>query len=62
VRDERYSDERLFGHWAMELVQARGRFFSARHDLATILPPGLPEPVRERVLAMAERVAAEVEL
>jgi hypothetical protein len=62
VRDERYSDQRLFGHWAMELVRVRARTFRTRDDLLEKLPANLPASVRDRVVAMAEAVAAEVEL
>jgi hypothetical protein len=62
VRDERYSDQRLFGHWAMELVRVRARTFRTRDDLLEKRPANVPASVRDRVVAMAEAVAAEVEL
>ena len=62
VREEGLSDERLFGDWTMELVRVRSRVLGMREDLSLQLPPGLPEPLRRRILTMAEEVAAEVQI
>jgi hypothetical protein len=62
IREVKFSDERLFGDWSMELVRVRGRYLSSREDLTELLPAALPAHVRERIIAMAEAVAAEVEL
>lgn len=62
IREEGFVEERLFGDWTMELVQVRGKLLFSRDDLLGSLPVKLPTPVRERIVAMAQRVAAEVEL
>lgn len=62
IREEAMADERLFGDWTMELVRVRTRMLNTREDLVPMLPSALPIPVQERIVNMAERVAAEVEL
>lgn len=62
VRDERMIDERLFGDWSMKLVRVRSHFMLAQEDVALQLPSALPEHVRERILAMVERISEDVEL
>lgn len=62
VREEAMVDERLFGDWTMELVRVRGQRLDAREDLEAVLPPGMPEPISERILTMAERVARDVQI
>jgi hypothetical protein len=62
IREEGLVDERLFGDWAMELVQVRGQRLFSRENLLGSLPAKLPDPFRERVVAMAQQVAAEVQL
>ena len=62
VRDERFADERLFGHWSMQLVRVRSRHLQAREDIAHALPGNLPAHVRDRIVGMAERISADVEI
>lgn len=62
VRDERWADERLFGHWSMELVRVRSSYLQAREDILHALPDRLPEHVRDRMIGMAERISADVEI
>ena len=62
IRDERFSDHRLFGDWSMELVRVRGRVLHAREDVLKALPPELPSEIRDRIVVMVEQVSDEVEL
>jgi hypothetical protein len=62
VRDERMADERIFGDWSMKLVRVRASFLLAQNDVVPQLPTELPEPIRERILAMVERISEDVEL
>jgi hypothetical protein len=62
VRDERMADKRFFGDWSMKLVRVRSNFHFAQEDVAGQLPVDLPEHVRERILAMVERISEDVEL
>lgn len=62
IREESFADERLFGDWSMELVRVKGQVLSSRDDLVQMLPAELPPVVRDRFVAMAEKVSAEVEL
>lgn len=62
IREEDMADERLFGDWRMELVRVRGQVLGSRDDLTRTLPSELPAPVQERIVIMAERVAADVRL
>jgi hypothetical protein len=59
IRDERMADERIFGGWSMQLVRVRTSFLLAQDDVVPQLPIGLPEPIRERILAMVERISEE---
>lgn len=62
IREEVFANERLFAHWSLALVRVRAQYLASRDDLLSELPDGLPEPVRNRIAAMAERLAAEIEL
>jgi hypothetical protein len=59
IRDERMADERIFGGWSMQLVRVRTSFLLAQDDVVPQLPIGLPETIRERILAMVERISEE---
>ena len=60
VRDERTVAERSFPEWSMELVHVSASYFEAQETIAEKLPPGLPQPVRERVLQMTESISGTV--
>jgi hypothetical protein len=62
IRDERTAEERMFGDWSMRLVRVRSSFMLAQHDVADQLPAGLPNAVRDRIIAMVERISEDVEL
>lgn len=62
IRDEQLSDERMFGGWSMKLVRVRSSFRLAHDDVVPQLPDGLPDHVRERILAMVEKISEDVEL
>jgi hypothetical protein len=62
IRDERMSDERVFGDWTMKLVRVRSTFHLAQDDLVPQLPEGVPDHVRERIMAMVEKISEDVEL
>lgn len=57
VRDERYVERRSFPDWSMELLRVSAGYASARDEVATILPDGVAEPVRELVLRMSGQLA-----
>ena len=57
VRDERYVEDRSFGDWSMELVRVSAGYRAARDEIASILPDGVSEPVRELVLRMSGEMA-----
>jgi hypothetical protein len=52
----------MFGDWSMRLVRVRSSFMLAQHDVADQLPAGLPNAVRDRIIAMVERISEDVEL
>ena len=60
IRDERRVDERSFAGWSMELIRVESRYFEARQTIAERLPQSVPEPIRERILAMTERISGTV--
>jgi hypothetical protein len=62
IRDERWSDRRMFGDWTMKLVRVRSNFQLAQDDVAPQLPEEFPDHLRERVLAMVEKISEDVEL
>jgi hypothetical protein len=62
IRDERMSDERLFGDWSMRLVRVRSTFLLAQDDVAPQLPETLPDQIRMRIMRMVERISDDVEL
>jgi hypothetical protein len=57
VRDERYVENRSFADWSMELVRVSAGYRAARDEVATILPNGVSEAVRELVLKMSGEMA-----
>jgi hypothetical protein len=57
VRDERYVERRSFPDWSMELLRVSAGYARARDEVATILPDGVAEPVRELVLRMSGQLA-----
>ncbi|NJC05961.1 hypothetical protein GGQ97_001754 [Sphingomonas kaistensis] len=62
IRDERMSDERIFGGWSMKLVRVRSSYHLAHEDVVPQLPAALPDHVRERILGMVEKISEDVEL
>jgi hypothetical protein len=62
IRDERMADKRVFGGWSMKLVRVRSSFHLAHEDIVPQLPVALPDHVRERILAMVEKISEDVEL
>lgn len=60
VREERLTNDRLFGGWSMEVVRVRSPYLHACEDIERALPAGLPAAIRHRILAMAECISAEV--
>ncbi|MBA2467737.1 MAG: BLUF domain-containing protein [Sphingomonas sp.] len=62
VRDERWIAERCFPEWSMELALVKSSYFEARDDIVERLPAGVPPEVRERLLAMTERISGTVEM
>ena len=60
IRDQRRIDERSFVDWSMELIRVESRYFEARQTIAERLPQSVPEPIRERILAMTERISGTV--
>ena len=62
IRDERMADGRLFADWSMKMVRVRSEFAEAHEDVLEALPAGLPEPARERVIAMVQLISEEVDL
>lgn len=61
VRDERFTNERMFGDWTMKLVQVRSDFELAQADVAPQLPDDFPDHLRERVMAMVGKISEDVE-
>ena len=57
VRDERHVERRSFTDWSMELIRVSAGYRTARDEVATILPEGVSEPVRELVLRMSGEMA-----
>ena len=58
IRDERFVDRRSFEDWSMELLRVSAGYKAAREEVATILPPGVAEPVRDLILKMSGEMAA----
>ena len=58
VRDERFVDRRSFEDWSMELLRVSAGYKAAREEVATILPPGVADPVRDMILRMSGEMAA----
>jgi len=62
IREDHFANDRLFGDWSMELVRVRTRYLQAREDLVAALPADLPNPIRERIVDMVDRISEDVEL
>nr|WP_314445523.1 BLUF domain-containing protein [uncultured Sphingomonas sp.] len=62
IRDERMTDERMFGGWSMHLCRVRSSYQLAHEDVASLLPAGIPDHLRSRVLGMVEMISDDVEL
>jgi hypothetical protein len=62
VRDERDIDARAFPDWSMELVRVDTDFADAKEALSRHLPDAVPNPVRERLLAMTESISGTVDM
>ncbi len=62
VRDEREVDGRAFPGWSMELVRVSTDFFEARDSISARLPEAVPEPVRERLIAMTARISGNIDM
>ncbi|WP_344706442.1 BLUF domain-containing protein [Sphingomonas swuensis] len=60
VRDEGGAEERMFGHWSMNLVRVRSQVLLAREDVTQALPEALPPAIRDRIAAMVERISEDV--
>ena len=52
IRDERLVSQRAFPNWSMELLRVSTGYLNARNEVESILPPDLPEPVRELIFRM----------
>ena len=62
IRDERTVEARAFPEWSMELVTVSARYLEARDEIGDVLPDSVPAAVRERILAMADRIAPPMEM
>jgi len=60
VRDERLTDERMFGDWTMNLVRVGSDLHLAQADVAPQLPAEFPDHLRERVMAMIGKISEGV--
>lgn len=62
IRDQRMADERMFGDWTMRLFRVRSNFLLAQDDVIPQLPEGFPDHLRDRVLAMIEKISEDVDI
>ena len=57
VRDERLVERRSFADWSMELLRVGAGYQTARTEVATILPAGVADSVRDLILRMSGEMA-----
>jgi hypothetical protein len=59
VRDERLVDRRSFADWSMELLRVSAGYRAARAEVATILPDGVADTVRDLILRMSGEMSGD---
>lgn len=62
IQDERFTDERFFADWSMELVKVDSEVQKAREEVSEALPNGLNPDIRQLVIRNTEAIGGSVRL